>query len=126
MSVRVLVVEDDPTIGGGLRDTLTAQGYSVGRARSPVARPTVPSSPFLTALPPAQLRTPFRPRTLAPQPVFVRPMLGAQVQFLARAGDGRLRHASYKGLHDLWWCPRPRPAVAAACPLRGGLDDQRS
>jgi DNA-binding response OmpR family regulator len=29
MSVQVLVVEDDPTIGGGLRDTLAAQGYSV-------------------------------------------------------------------------------------------------
>jgi DNA-binding response OmpR family regulator len=29
MSIRVLVVEDDPTIGGGLRDTLAAQGYDV-------------------------------------------------------------------------------------------------
>jgi DNA-binding response OmpR family regulator len=29
MSIQVLVVEDDPTIGGGLRDTLAAQGYDV-------------------------------------------------------------------------------------------------
>ena len=66
---------------------------------TPLERPT---SPFEPAPRPEQLRSPFRPRAIAAWPMWVHPLLEVEAQFLASTTDGRLRHASYKGLCDPW------------------------
>jgi bifunctional non-homologous end joining protein LigD len=65
---------------------------------APLART---SSPFTPPPRADQLRSPFRSRSVATQPVWVQPLLQVDVQFLARTADGRLRHASCKQLSDL-------------------------
>lgn len=48
---------------------------------------------------PAGSRNPFVDHRARPGTVFAEPLLEVDVQFLERDDHGRLRHASYKGVH---------------------------
>jgi bifunctional non-homologous end joining protein LigD len=74
-----------------------SQRAELAHRLAPLQRTT---SPFVHEPSPSQLRAPFRSRGAPVRPVFVEPVLLVEVQFLARTTDGRLRHASYKGLRN--------------------------